>query len=630
MNKALSFILSLLCCVFLIGAIPVNATNITNETEIEIDKTVHVSPRTDYSYSDWLDSKYGGYVSYEVTAVVKASTDSINFTQLGPWLCFPGEGKAILTFKVLYQPTEVYEFEYSEYTICFYSLEKFGVYFDMNGGDGKNFVLHGDNGTTNNALGKIQVPNKEYTRDGYLFAGWSTSKENGLINSLVRPGETTSVLFSGKVLYAVWYQEFCDLIYEPNADDVKFIPEAQTQLLGEFTVTDEVPVRDGYTFLGWSTENGWNNTVEYVAGDKLILERDFNLYAVWQINDYTVTFDPNGGECDTISKVITYKDKYGDLPLATKKGYTFMGWYDDSSSYHKVTENTTFNETEDIVLYAKWKANSYTLNFELNGGTCSSQNKQIFFDSSYGTLPTPSKEGYVFSGWYAEQQFINEVNENTIVEKNYNHKIYARWKKLYKITYNANGGTNTPKETIGNGEVNITDVIPTKDGYRFMGWTPNLEFTYNPFVPGEKYELTKDMTFYAIWEKIIYFPKLTIRTPSRTTVNYGDSLTLHADLDGELPDGYKIKWIYNGNFSIGYSNDGKTCIIHPETSGETMFTARIVHEESEEPAYDLNGNCIEDSIVMTSNAGFFQKIIAFFKGLFGLNRSYPESFVKID
>ena len=109
-----------------------------------------------------------------------------------------------------------------------------------------------------------------------------------------------------------------------------------------------------------------------------------------------------------------------------------------------------------------------------------------------------------------------------------------------------------------------------------------------------------------------------IRTPSTTSITYGDSIVLHADVEN-LPEGAKIVWTAdNGNFTYTASADGSTCTVSPSANGDTTFTATVV---------DANGNEIgSDTQSMTSKAGFFQKIIAFFKNLFGLTKVIPEVF----
>ena len=110
-----------------------------------------------------------------------------------------------------------------------------------------------------------------------------------------------------------------------------------------------------------------------------------------------------------------------------------------------------------------------------------------------------------------------------------------------------------------------------------------------------------------------------IRKPSTTTVNYGDSIILHADIDGTLPASARIEWTAsNGNFSMSVSADGTTCKISPKSNGKTVFTATV---------YDKDGNVISsDTQEMTAKAGLWQKIVAFFKKIFGLTKTFPEAF----
>ena len=106
---------------------------------------------------------------------------------------------------------------------------------------------------------------------------------------------------------------------------------------------------------------------------------------------------------------------------------------------------------------------------------------------------------------------------------------------------------------------------------------------------------------------------VSIKTPSTTTISYGDAIILHADAVN-LPAGAHIEWTSNnGNFDMSVSSDGKTCKISPSSSGSSTITATI---------YDASGNAVsKDEQTMTSKAGFFDKLVAFFKGLFGLTKT---------
>ena len=107
-----------------------------------------------------------------------------------------------------------------------------------------------------------------------------------------------------------------------------------------------------------------------------------------------------------------------------------------------------------------------------------------------------------------------------------------------------------------------------------------------------------------------------IQKPSTTTISYGDAIILHVDAS-KIPEGGRVEWTAdNGNFK--YSANGETCRIDPNKSGSTTFAATI---------YDAQGNAVaKDEQTMTSKAGFFDKIIAFFKKLFGLTKTIPQVF----
>lgn len=109
-----------------------------------------------------------------------------------------------------------------------------------------------------------------------------------------------------------------------------------------------------------------------------------------------------------------------------------------------------------------------------------------------------------------------------------------------------------------------------------------------------------------------------IKSPTVTTIRYGDSILLHVD-PSKIPDGGYAEWTAsNSNFSYSVSDDGATCTITPDKKGDTTFTATI---------YDANGNeILKDEQTMTSKAGLFDKIIAFFKKLFGATKVIPQAF----
>lgn len=110
-----------------------------------------------------------------------------------------------------------------------------------------------------------------------------------------------------------------------------------------------------------------------------------------------------------------------------------------------------------------------------------------------------------------------------------------------------------------------------------------------------------------------------IRNPSRNEISYGDSIILHADIVGTLPKGYSIQWTAdNSNFDIVIAEDGKTCKITSKANGSTVISVRVVDSEGKTIA--------ESAQTIVSKAGFFDKIIVFFKKLFSLLKTYPQAF----
>ena len=169
------------------------------------------------------------------------------------------------------------------------------------------------------------------------------------------------------------------------------------------------------------------------------------------------------------------------------------------------------------------------------------------------------------------------------------------------------------------GEVIETIEIPAT-GHSAGVWETILEPTTE--TEGKKVKKCTVCGFTLEEATIAKLPKEPVRdnavvnTPSTSTINFGDAIILRVD-ESRIPEGGRVEWsASNGNFE--WEANGTTCEISPEKSGDTTFTATI---------YDADGNPVSvDEQTMTSKAGFFQKIIAFFKGLFGLNKTIPNVF----
>ena len=180
--------------------------------------------------------------------------------------------------------------------------------------------------------------------------------------------------------------------------------------------------------------------------------------------------------------------------------------------------------------------------------------------------------------------------------------------RKFKLVWIVDGNQTELTAAEGSKITKLAD--PELEGYDFMGWSPEVP----EIMPAH------DMTFTAVFEPIK--TKISINTPSVTTVSYGFTLNLHANVT-DLPEGARIVWSMDGSgFELIPSADGMTCGVKSVSKGSATITAKVV-DKNGNAVKDANGNEITASQQLTSKAGFFQKLAAFFKKLFGSNMVIP-------
>jgi uncharacterized repeat protein (TIGR02543 family) len=217
-------------------------------------------------------------------------------------------------------------------------------------------------------------------------------------------------------------------------------------------------IRTGHTFLGWNTAADGSGT-SYSEGDTLnIGTNSITLYAHWSPNNYTLTFDSNGG-----SAIAPMTQAYGTAVTApsnpARTGYTFAGW----SPALPATMPAT-NQTHT----AQWSVNSYTLTFDSNGGSTIAPITQ-----AYGTAVTapsnPARTGYTFAGW-------SPALPATMPAANQTHT--AQWSlNSYTLTFDSAGGSAVAAITQAYGSAVTAPANPTRTGYTFTGWSPSVPAT---------------------------------------------------------------------------------------------------------------------------------------------------------
>jgi uncharacterized repeat protein (TIGR02543 family) len=141
---------------------------------------------------------------------------------------------------------------------------------------------------------------------------------------------------------------------------------------------------------------------------------------------YTITFDANGGEVSP-DPVVTGEDgKLASLPEPEREGYTFDGWFTAETGGDTVTTGTVFNKNTTV--YAHWTVDTYVITFNANGGVVSTSDGATDDDGKLASLPTPTREGCVFDGWFTAAIGGEAVTDSEVFSAN--TTIYAHWTEI--------------------------------------------------------------------------------------------------------------------------------------------------------------------------------------------------------
>lgn len=246
---------------------------------------------------------------------------------------------------------------------------------------------------------------------------------------------------------------------------------------------------DQHRFLGWY--DGLGEDAKEVTVETIVTS-NMTLYAHWDVDSYTLSFDSQGGSA-VDSQTLTIDDTLTELPVPTRDGYEFVGWFgapDGGTKYDQVTL------TSDLTLYAQWKAIGYQLNFETQGGT-PVESLTGSVDMELTNFPTPVREGYVFEGWFDAATGGTQVISVTLTG---DMTLFAHWTPAeYQLTFDSQGGSAV-NGLSGSSETTLSDFpVPTRDGYTFDGWfdaaTGGTQVT--------SINLTSDVTLYAHWTEAV-------------------------------------------------------------------------------------------------------------------------------
>ena len=284
------------------------------------------------------------------------------------------------------------------------------------------------------------IPGYQYTlptptRKNYYFDGWY--KDSSYKTKITVIGKTDS----GNIkLYAKWKKAYSIAFYSNYGSNKKVIQQIP---VSEKTPLIALPFeRTGYDFLGWAKSK--NGKVAFKNKEKVYklasAGKTIKLYAVWSPRKYEVIFKSNGGSGE-MGIMNCQKFVYGKsqklLKCAFKapKGKVFAGWsigykgviptYKDGQTVKNLSDGT-----EDVTLYAFWvKPESHKISYNLNGGKMPSSYSKSYKSGTGYKLPTPTRKGYKFIGWYSDSNFNSEKTTEVKPWETTDKLFYARWKK---------------------------------------------------------------------------------------------------------------------------------------------------------------------------------------------------------
>ena len=191
---------------------------------------------------------------------------------------------------------------------------------------------------------------------------------------------------------------------------------------------------------GWSNNMVGENPADYFSsdGDACGIGLNANGDVVLGSLCTTITLNPNGGALPEYSLVAG-----AALPIPTKTGYTFAGWYENQEFSGDPVTDVPTDSTKNLNFYAKWTANTYTVIFDANGGSVN-PTSAVTVAGKLTSLPTPTYDGYDFIGWYTQKDGGEKVTTDTVFAMD--STIYAHWSNIPVTSLELNKGTLTLQE----------------------------------------------------------------------------------------------------------------------------------------------------------------------------------------
>ena len=393
-----------------------------------------------------------------------------------------------------------------------WAASNYTISYDAAGGD----ISSSTYTTSYNVNTSVTLPSARWT--GYTFQGWIANDVGNWGESTYGAGKVGTGMFGNVTLTAQWIGITYYVSFNSNGGSGTM--RDQSMIYGqEASLNANVFTRNGYTFIGWST-NSAATTAEYE--DKAIVSSlttyantSVSLYAVWSPVSYTITYNTNGG---TIEQEGTTSYTINDrivLPTASRNGYTLSGWT-PTSTVGTWTALQVYNGTidagkyGDVELKAQWSKIPYTITWNGAGGTLSGVYTTSYdIETTDIKLPTATRSGYAFTKWQANSVWDNvSFTDAAPTGKTGNVTITAVWaQRTYTVSFDANGGEGEmANQTIQfDTATQLTANTFTRYCYTFQGWAYTSNATSSDIADGAPaYNLAANdgdtVTLYAVWK----------------------------------------------------------------------------------------------------------------------------------
>lgn len=426
-----------------------DGTDQTNPDTYTVEDQITLQPltKTGYTFNGWFDND--AFSGNPITTIQKGSTENYTFyakftpneyqiiyntpsdtigvsnqtITYGSTYTLVSPKRLGYTFdgwyidSVQYQ-TGTWEFLSDQTFTASWSVNIYEVFYVMNGGE---------EGTANPTSYTVeeQITLQPLTKTGYTFDGWynNVTFKGAKITEL---GKSTA---NDLTLYAKFTPNTYQIIYDTSIDTIGAENETVTYD-SEYVLA--TPTRNGYTFNGW-----------YIGHDKYTtgtwnFDSDQTFKAVWSINTYNITYTLNEGT-NHVNNPDTYNVE-NDITLEspTLYGYTFEGWYEDSSFNGDPVTTIAKGSTGDKSLYAKWSLTNFNITYVLSNGTNDDSNPSTYTIFDEVVFANASKTNYIFKGWYTDSSFktrIKTIELNSIGDLTLYAKFNSQEQELWDIAH---------------------------------------------------------------------------------------------------------------------------------------------------------------------------------------------------